>query len=97
MRPIFEVIRWVWRGWPGLGRAQMETRTAAGGWVRPVEPSLNGASTRPRRILLIIGTLSRPVEALADLALYNTKMESESLDGFDNPIQTCQASLLLEF
>ena len=36
---------------------------------------------------------SRPVEALADLALYNTKRESESLDG----LKTCQASLLLEF
>ena len=40
---------------------------------------------------------SKPVEALADLALYNTKRELESLDGLDNPIQTCQASLLLEF
>ena len=40
---------------------------------------------------------SRPLEALADLALYNTKRESESLDGLDNPIQTWQASLLLEF
>ena len=36
---------------------------------------------------------SRPVEALADLALYNTKRESESLGG----LTTWQASLLLEF
>ena len=33
------------------------------------------------------------MEALADLALYNTKRESENLDG----LKTCQASLLLEF
>ena len=33
------------------------------------------------------------MEAIADLALYNTKRESESLGG----LKTCQASLLLEF
>ena len=68
-RPIFEALRWVWRGWPGLGRAQMETRIAAGGWYtfrypwKPVEPGLHGASTRPPRILRIIGTLFVTVEA----------------------------------
>ena len=36
---------------------------------------------------------SKPVEVLADLALYNTKRESESLGG----LTTWQASLLLEF
>ena len=44
-------------------------------------------------LLVHFSSPSKPVEALADLALYNTKRESESLDG----LKTCQASLLLEF
>ena len=67
---------------------------------KPIEARGGQASMEPPRGLHAFCVLfvhfsnpSRPVEALADLALYNTKRESESLDG----LKTCQASLLLEF
>ena len=67
---------------------------------KPIEARGGQASMEPPRGLHAFCVLfvhfsnpSKPVEALADLALYNTKRESESLDG----LKTCQASLLLEF
>ena len=70
---------------------------------KPIEARRGQASMEPQRgldafclLLVHFSSPSKPVEALADLALYNTKRESESLGGLDSPIQTCQASLLLE-
>ena len=48
-------------------------------------------------LLVHFSSPSKPVEALADLALYNIKRESQSLGGLDKSIQTCRATLPLEF
>ena len=67
---------------------------------KPIEARRGQASMEPQRgldafclLLVHFSSPSKPVEALADLALYNTKRESESLGG----LTTWQASLLLEF